>query len=412
MLDASTFSMITSILLMLTHLDKKLNMDNIGLLSQQVEMMYGRLAKLYRSANNSPASSLELLPAALKELGVASEKMQMMMQEITRQNEQLIAAQKEAAIERQRYQNLFALVPDAYLVTDLAGIIQEANYAAATLFNTQPRSLVGKPLVNFVEPELRPLFQSKRSQLAQRQRLDFSVRFQPLSGCPLDIALTVSVFHDQEDGAPSLRWLLRDITERKRAEAALEQVNYDPSKDRPTVDYSKGDMIPIEPQVIWLVCRGVAKLTTLSDGGDEVLVGLAGKSMVFGASLTVLETYQATALTDMRLVSLPQTEIAQSPQLTQVLLTLINQRLRQTESFLAIYGHIRVEDRLNRLLQLLKQEVGEPTEHGIRLSARLTHQDLASACCTTRVTITRLLNRFQQQGTLAIDSQNHLVLKA
>lgn len=387
-------------------------MNNIGLLSQQVETMYGRLAKLYRSVNSSPTSSLELLPAVLKELGVASEKMQMMMQEIVRQNEQLVVAQKEAAIARQRYQNLFELVPDAYLVTDLAGTIQEANDAAATLFNTQPRSLIGKPLVNFVEPELRSLFQTKRSQLVQRQRLDFSVRFHSLSNSPLDIALTVSLLHDQEDGTSSLRWLLRDITERKRAEAALEQMSYDPSHDRPTFNYSKGDIIPIEPQTIWLVRQGVAKLTTLSDNGDEVLVGLAGKAMVFGASLTALKTYQATALTEMQLVCLPPTEVAQSPQLTKVLLTLINQRLRQTESFLAIYGHIRVEDRLNRLLQLLKEEVGEPIEHGTRLSARLTHQDLASACCTTRVTITRLLNRFQQQGTIAIDAHNHLILKA
>jgi len=70
-----------------------------------------------------------------------------------------------------------------------------------------------------------------------------------------------------------------------------------------------------------------------------------------------------------------------------------------------------VQDRLNSLLAMLEQEVGQPVAQGTRLRVRLTHQDFASACCTTRVTVTRLLGKLQRQGTIVVDAQNHLIIK-
>jgi PAS domain-containing protein len=49
------------------------------------------------------------------------------------------------------YQDLFELAPDIYLVTDLAGVIREANAAAAALLNIRPQFLAGKPLRSVVE---------------------------------------------------------------------------------------------------------------------------------------------------------------------------------------------------------------------------------------------------------------------
>jgi CRP-like cAMP-binding protein len=174
--------------------------------------------------------------------------------------------------------------------------------------------------------------------------------------------------------------------------------------------YHKGEVIPLNPQVIWQVRSGLVKLTTYSHSGQEVLVGLVGASSAFGSSLTALSLYEATALADTQLWSIPLSEFATSPQLKQRLLPQISQRLKQTESLLAVYGQTRVADRLESLLRLLKQEIGQPVAGGTRLSVRLTHEDLATACCTTRVTITRLLTQLQQQKKLSVDSQHHLIL--
>jgi CRP-like cAMP-binding protein len=78
---------------------------------------------------------------------------------------------------------------------------------------------------------------------------------------------------------------------------------------------------------------------------------------------------------------------------------------------LAIAGRRRVQDRFQELLVLLKQEIGQPVADGVRLSVRFTHEELASACCTTRVTVTRLMGNLQQQGKICLDSKHHIILK-
>jgi CRP-like cAMP-binding protein len=175
--------------------------------------------------------------------------------------------------------------------------------------------------------------------------------------------------------------------------------------------FLKGEIIPLKPQVIWQVCQGLVKLTTMSENGEEVLVGLAGPALPFGCDLTSLHTYQAIALTDVELICFSLTDIVTSPSFAQSILPQIKQRLRQTESLLAIAGQRRVKDRLLQLLQLLKQEIGQSVDKGTRLNVRFTHQDLADACSTTRVTITRVLGKLQQQGTIIIDSKSHIIIK-
>lgn len=382
----------------------------MSLLSHRIKKIHGRLSVLYQSAVASASPSPDLLPTALVELGIVSEALQLVMDELTRQNETLNLIENKVQAERQRYQDLFELIPNSYLVTDTDLVIQEANRSIANLFNTQPQFLIGKSLATLVYSEDRLSFQSKFSQINQRHRIELSTRFQRYHSDFFNAAITVNIVHNQETGSHSLYWLLRDITERRRAESALECADYNPCKDRPIHFYNKGEVIPLEPNKLWLVSQGVVKLSTMSERGEEMLIGLVRDSMIFGSSLTALQTYEAIALSKVQIVSIPLTEVSQSPRLSQVLLPLISQRLRQTESFLSIYGQLRVEDRLQHLLRLLKQEIGQPVDHGTRLCVRLTHQDFASACCTTRVTITRLLGKLQQEGKVTFDTHNHLIL--
>jgi CRP-like cAMP-binding protein len=123
-----------------------------------------------------------------------------------------------------------------------------------------------------------------------------------------------------------------------------------------------------------------------------------------------LETYQAKALSDVYLRWYPIAEIEATPKLSQWVLTQVVRRLHQTETLLAIAGLKRVDERLEELLKLLSQEMGQPIAEGIRISVRLTHQMLANAIGTTRVTITRLLGDLQIKGRISFDGDRHLVI--
>ncbi|MBW4653225.1 MAG: Crp/Fnr family transcriptional regulator [Kaiparowitsia implicata GSE-PSE-MK54-09C] len=174
--------------------------------------------------------------------------------------------------------------------------------------------------------------------------------------------------------------------------------------------FRSGQDIALHPNELWIVCRGVVQLGTFYDTGDEALLGLACSSMPFGLPMTLIRPYHAIALTDVDLMRLTWSEVEQSPMLAQGVLQHTVRRLRQTEAVLAMVGYRRVEDRLRHLLLLLKREVGQPMGNETRISVRLTHQQLANAIGTTRVTVTRLISQLREEGWLTIDSNRHFIL--
>jgi len=157
-----------------------------------------------------------------------------------------------------------------------------------------------------------------------------------------------------------------------------------------------------------------------------VLLGWAGPSTFFGLWLfqslfpslkDIHSSIQPNlyvsyhTLSDVYLKWYSLSEIETSPRLAQAMLPHLGKRIRQTETLLAINGQRRVEGRLHQLLLLLKEEMGQPVAEGTRLSARLTHQHIANAIGTTRVTITRLLSKLHDQGWITIDANRHIILK-
>jgi CRP-like cAMP-binding protein len=175
--------------------------------------------------------------------------------------------------------------------------------------------------------------------------------------------------------------------------------------------YGKGETIPLVSQGVWQVCQGIVQLSTLCQNGEEVWLGWAEPSTFFGQWFSLLQTYQATALSDVHLIWFSLAEINASPRLAQTLVPQMVRRQRQTEALLAISGQRRVEDRLQHLLLLMKREIGESVAEGTRIGVRLTHQNLANAIGTTRVTVTRLLSKLKNEGAIGIDRDRHIILK-
>ncbi|URR36493.1 Crp/Fnr family transcriptional regulator [Thermosynechococcus sp. HN-54] len=174
--------------------------------------------------------------------------------------------------------------------------------------------------------------------------------------------------------------------------------------------FSLGDNIWMEPERIWLVSRGVVLLNLLHPDGEEVVVGLATPGTAFGIPLTSLAAYQAKALSKVELMLFTLVEVESSPNLTQSLVRGLARRLRQAEGLLGITSHRRIEERLRHLLLLLKQEIGQPHPLGTRYSVRLTHQQLATAIGTSRVTMTRLLGKLRDEHWLTYDRDRHIIL--
>jgi PAS domain S-box-containing protein len=386
---------------------------NVEQLATNAEVFHKRLAGLHETTKALSWISPDLLPEAFKELIATSNTLRLAAEELYEQNEELLRTSYLREEECQTYQNLFELTSDAYLVTNTEGIIEEANSAACDLLACSKQFLVGKPIINFVSLEECQRFPSE-IQISQSQKSRELVPLKQRQSNSSYAALTVGVVKNKPGKPQTLHWLMGDKTGHQRVELTplnYDCNDYDISKNRPVHKYYKGETIPLNPLVICYVLQGSVKLTTFCETGQEVMLGLAAPDMVFGSSITSLNTYEAIALSDVELVTIYEAEIAANPFLSYTLLPKIKQRLCQTESFLFIFAKRRVEERLQDFLLLLKQEIGQSVAKGTRISIRLTHEQIASACCTTRVTITRLLGKLQRQGFLSLDSNNHIIIR-
>jgi CRP-like cAMP-binding protein len=181
-------------------------------------------------------------------------------------------------------------------------------------------------------------------------------------------------------------------------------------RQRNLVHLAAGSQVPLLRHSIWLVVRGMVKLGSLTIHGDDLILGLAGPNEPFGEPLTDVEAFEARTLCDTDLLCLSLDEVRSQAPLAQAMLEAVLRRYRQSQSLLALMGLRRVEERVRGFLELLALDYGSYCDSGLRLDLRLTHQEMASALGTTRVTVTRVIGQLRQEGWLRFDSQKRLVI--
>jgi PAS domain S-box-containing protein len=151
--------------------------------------------------------------------------LQSVEEQLRRQNDELTGAHRALEKERSRYQALFDFAPDGYLVTGFEGAIREANTAAAALLNTPKELLPGQSLSEFVVQADREEFRERLHalHLGSVERMeDWQTSLRPRNMKAIPAALTV-VAERSVPAIASLRWLIRDVTERKRLEKERER---------------------------------------------------------------------------------------------------------------------------------------------------------------------------------------------
>jgi two-component system cell cycle sensor histidine kinase/response regulator CckA len=144
--------------------------------------------------------------------------------ELMQQNEELGAIRETLELERHRYQELFDLAPDGYLLTDEHGVVQDANLAAGQFFNASRQALRGKPLAVYVPQRQRSGFRRMIMDLRpgeRRQDVETTFLRPPTLDEPRTVQVTVARDVEKPGAPPRLRWILRDVSARKAMEEAL-----------------------------------------------------------------------------------------------------------------------------------------------------------------------------------------------
>ena len=86
-----------------------------------------------------------------------------------------------------------------------------------------------------------------------------------------------------------------------------------------------------------------------------------------------------------------------------LLLQGLSSRIPQTEAMIETLTHRDMSSRLVSFPLVLCRDFGVPGSQGITIDLKLSHQSIAEAIGSTRVTITRLLGDLRSAGLLEID---------
>jgi PAS domain S-box-containing protein len=152
------------------------------------------------------------------------EELHVVEEELRQSNEELITARNSLELEKYRYEELFEFAPDGYLVTDPLGIILAANEMARLFLGVAQEHMLGKPLGVFVHQDDSQVFRQRLNEFTEHDYLtDWELTLIPLAGDSFPASLTVATSRSKDGKLTSLRWLLRDISDRKMAEDVLNQ---------------------------------------------------------------------------------------------------------------------------------------------------------------------------------------------
>ncbi|AFZ12301.1 transcriptional regulator, Crp/Fnr family [Crinalium epipsammum PCC 9333] len=179
-----------------------------------------------------------------------------------------------------------------------------------------------------------------------------------------------------------------------------------------TFDRGKTIFFPGDPaERVYFLLKGAVKLSRVYEAGEEITVALLRENSVFGVLSLITghrsdRFYHAVAFTPVELLSAPIEQFEQSlrdnPELSWLMMRGLSSRILQTEMMIETLAHRDMGSRLVSFLLILCRDFGTPSSEGITIDLKLSHQAIAEAIGSTRVTVTRLLGELRDNKMISI----------
>ena len=164
-----------------------------------------------------------------------------------------------------------------------------------------------------------------------------------------------------------------------------------------------GDVLP--ESLSWKILDGYIRTSVLEEDGESIILGVWGPGDWVTAAYSALKPIEIQCISPVVVEQFqPESEDVE---------TLLLQQIQNLEEIFQ-FNRIRSADlRLLRLLTWIGRRFGQVNSRGYRLSLKemnLTHKSLADLCGLTRVTVTKVLNRYKVEGVLQQISPDDLFI--
>lgn len=161
--------------------------------------------------------------------------------------------------------------------------------------------------------------------------------------------------------------------------------------------YTRGQFIPLPEGHVLHIQKGIIEMTTLHPDGNSVLLGFCGIGHTLIGHGDDHCHIQLIAHTSVQATSQSWEQATRSPNFSQKL----KERIAFMEAWAAMQARQHLEQRILGILGLLAEQFGTPHPQGILVDLRLTHEQLASAIGSSRITVTRILGNLRTRQLLA-----------
>ena len=154
---------------------------------------------------------------------------------------------------------------------------------------------------------------------------------------------------------------------------------------------------------VFVVASGRVKVVITSSDGKEFILTVLGAGQVFG-EMALLESAPRSAsvvtLSAVEVLIISRTDfqrlLESNPRISLRLMAILSRRLRRANSKMESLAYMDVAGRLARYLLDLARDHGQRLGNGWVVVRRPTHSDIAHSIGTSRETVSRLINEFEE----------------
>jgi CRP-like cAMP-binding protein len=140
----------------------------------------------------------------------------------------------------------------------------------------------------------------------------------------------------------------------------------------------------------WAIESGIVRVITWDSDGTVYTIGFWGPGDIISQSFISIKPYQVECLSPVKAI----------PSITGSSFTNLEINYCQMGELLNIIQKRCTGNRLLLFIEWFNRRFATLSEDGEFHSYRLTHQEFAESICTTRVTVTRLLQNYEREGLI------------
>ncbi len=167
--------------------------------------------------------------------------------------------------------------------------------------------------------------------------------------------------------------------------------------------FKRHECLPQWSDALWKIEQGVVRTLTWTEEGHIIGLGYWGPGDLIGQPLSKLDPYQVECITPVTARLIP-------PSIWSSELNGILSYTQQAQELHSIVQCQKTDQRLLKFLAWLANKFGRIIETGTLIDLRLTHIEISEVIGTTRVSVTRVIQKLEDQGKILRPRRHYIVL--